>query len=150
MKKRIILTSIISVLLTIGVFYGWLLLENNETILYKPEISTEDVEVNNFSLIRTGNRLYVQDGYIFKLKNQAKINSIYFEIYIDGTKITDFAGGDNFEKSNERTVDSFKVIPKIKISQDSKMIVRVKYTINGEGREFYDTILLNSIIKYKQ
>lgn len=133
-----------------GIFYGWLLLEKKETILYKPKISTEDVEVNNFLLIRSGNRLYVQDGYIFKLKSEAKIKSIYFEVYIDDTKITDFAGGDNFEKSNERTVDSFKVIPKIKISKNSKMIIRVKYTVNGEGRESYDTILLNSIIKYKQ
>ncbi len=149
MKRKVILIVLVAILIFSNILWGCLLFKERSITIYKTDILTDDIDIDNFSLVSIGTKLYVQDGYIFKLKKQAKVDSINFNVYIDGTEIADFAGGKNFEKSNERIVDNFNVIPNIKISKDSKMKVSIKYTINGDGREFYDTILLNSIIKYK-
>ena len=150
MRKKIILTSIIAILIISNIFCGWLILKNEPATVYKTDILTDELDVKNFSLVNIGNTLYIQDGFIFKLTKEGKVDSVNFEVFIDGTRVFDFAGAKNFEKSNERIIDAFKIIPNIKISKNSKMVTKVKYTINGEGREFNNTVLLRTIVKYKE
>lgn len=150
MKKKIMLTSIIAILIISNIFSGWLVLKDKPATVYKTDILTDELDVKNFTLVYIGDKLYIQDGFIFKLTKEGKVDSINFDVFIDGTKIFDFAGANNFKKSNERIVDAFKIIPNIKISKDSKMVTKVKYTINGEGREFNNTVLLRTIVKYKE
>ncbi|MBK1813701.1 hypothetical protein JHL18_24085 [Clostridium sp. YIM B02505] len=151
MKRRGIIGILIAIILVLTILLGMKLFKGNPVVVYKTDIIADDLRINNLTLVSFDDKLYVQDGYILKLtREENKVDSMHIDIQAAGKSIVGFVAGDVFRKSNESVRDNFNVIDDVKISKDSKMTVKIKYTIDGKEKEYKDTIKMSSIIKFDE
>ncbi|GKU25372.1 hypothetical protein [Clostridium folliculivorans] len=151
MKKRGVIGLLVIIILILTILLGMKLFKSNSVVIYKTDIIADDLRINNLTLVSFEDKLYVQDGFVLKLtREENKVDSMYIEIQVAGKRVFDLSGSDDFRKSNESVIYAFNVVDDVKISKDSKMTVKIKYTIGGKEKEYKDEIKMSSIIKFDE
>jgi hypothetical protein len=151
MKKRGIIGILLTIILALTILLGVKVFKSNPVVVYKTDIIADDIRINNLTLVSVDDKLYVQEGYIIKLtREENKVDSMYIDIQVAGKKVVNFGSGNNFKKSDQMVIDNFNVFDDVKISKDSKMMVKITYRVNGKEKEYKDSIKMSSIIKFDE
>ncbi|GFP75220.1 hypothetical protein [Clostridium fungisolvens] len=151
MKKRDVIGLLVIIILILTILLGIKLFKSSSIVVYKTDIIADDIRINNLTLVSFEDKLYVQDGYILKLtKEGSKVDSLNVDVEVAGKSVIGFVYGDIFKKYNESVTDTFNVIEDVKISKDSKMTVKIRYTIDGKEKEYKDAIKMSSIMKFDE
>ncbi|GFZ31537.1 hypothetical protein CSC2_20630 [Clostridium zeae] len=151
MKRRGIIVILIAIILILTILLGIKLFKGNPVVIYKTDVIADDLRINNLTLVSFDDKLYVQEGYIVKLtREENKVDSMYIDIQVAGKKVVNFGSRDDFKKSDQMVIDTFNLTDDVKISKDSKMMVMIRYTIDGKEKEYKDAIKMSSIIKFDE
>lgn len=148
-KKVLIIILVISIIVNIILFS--VIFGKERVTIYKTNILSDDIEVNNITLVSIGKVIYIQDGFeINALHDIENIEYLGLEINVDGKQALTVSMGDIYPKINNIiTRDLFGIIDKIKIKENSVIEAKLKYKINGQEKEEIETIPMKSAIKYK-
>ncbi|MGL5380450.1 hypothetical protein [Clostridium sp.] len=146
MNRKLLISIILSIVINIILLS--FIMEKNKINIFSTNISSEDLVVNNFTLVSFNKTIYVQSGFTFKVLNEIdKIDSIEFEASIDGVTLLQLSINDHYPEKSDLT-NSIYGLEKVKdFNEDSVLKIKLKYTINSEGREFHDNIKIKSIKK---
>ncbi len=150
MKNKKILTIMIVISIIVNTVLFSIIFRKERVAIYKTNILSDDIEINNITLVSIGKVIYIQDGFeINALHDIENIEYLYLEINVDGKQALTVSMGDIYPKINNITRDLFGIIDKIKIKESSVIEAKLKYKINGQEKEEIETIPMKSAIKYK-
>lgn len=147
--KKIICILLVLISVILNIFLVFKILEKDRLTLYSTDIISENLSVKNITLISFNDILYVQNGFKFELlDSNDKIESLSLEISMNDNNIFDLSLGNHIPDKSDLTDSLYNIKSDIDINTDSIMRIKLKYTVNGKGVEFYDNIYMKTIEKY--
>lgn len=147
-KKKFFITVL--TLLIISIFLNLYYMVKSATLptIYEANIPLDHVMLKNFSFIAYDNSVYIdRSSYLEKVGRDNDINNLSLSVSIDDKLIVSLSTRDTYWQDYRHYLDSGLLSKNIRISNDSFLQVKAKYTVNGENKESYKEIKLRELIK---
>ena len=91
----LIILVIYSVIISCGIFFQN---TNTKPVEYISQFNTEDISLNNFTILVSEDYVYIPNSYYFQRQTNQKIDNIVFELLLDDQIIFEFNVSDPFFK----------------------------------------------------
>jgi len=132
----LIILVIYSVIISCGIFFQN---TNTKPVEYISQFNTEDISLNNFTILVSEDYVYIPNSYYFQRQTNQKIDNIVFELLLDDQIIFEFNVSDPFFK-DDTTLPMFSKIIKGKINDKSNLTIHMSYKVDGKVNDIYEKV----------
>lgn len=144
MKLKLLLLPLI---ILVVVFCSFFIAKKNTNFdIYKIDLYSDDFELENYQIIKSGNSYYIPDTYSIKgLGDYKLLSDVSFSVKHKNEYLTTTSF--NFPNENIVYSNSVSLNNKYTINNNDELIFTFKYKKNNELKEIFHTVKLE---KYKQ
>lgn len=144
MKKRYVflITIIISIVIVIVLSINNI---NKKTYVYEVNINGNEIMLKNFIMISSNNSIFIPNTYYLEKVGNSKVSDLSMSLIYDDKEIMSWALAFDLNISNDLGELFFK---DLSINPNDQILFRLKYKVDGQEQDIYESIDLNDCIKY--
>lgn len=147
-KKHIIISLISIALLCVLVLMFMIMSLSKQAAVYSVDITDGELSLKNFRIVTYDSYCYIPDSFLIeRISDEKEINNAYIEVSSKAGTLFDWAFPFEQRLSVNAPID--RLNKNIRLTDDSNITVKFKYSIDGVEKEFYEVIKLKNYIRFK-
>lgn len=147
-KKNLkILLGAFVVIFFLGIFITYKITSDIKLTAYDIDSLANEIALRDLTIVSSKNSAYFSNEmYLEKLRSDLEISGVSVTVIIDGKNIFNTSISDPFVRSDisKSITIPDQMIENIRITDKSILTVEMRYTINGEKKEFHQDIELKN------
>lgn len=146
-KIRIDIIMIILVVSTLAILVLYSNLSNKLNV-YNLDINCNDLILGDFTVVTADNHCYIPKCYYIKrISDDQEIRDVAIEVSSKNKVLLDFVF--QFDQLKVVEAPSDQLINDVKIRNNSSIIFKIKYKVDGVEKEFYQSVELDKHKKFE-